>query len=146
MLNYLALDYEFKLKSAETGPAVEARLGTHFIPELETPEGWILHDITPIGLMLHTKYPDRPILPASAVQRIAAHLLEDGDYLPDDQLPETIMPFFVHMRDTYYQFLKVSREALAAGLSIPPWHTSSSYPETQQRKFFIEVVLGQPRD
>lgn len=77
MLNYLAVDYEFRLKSAEAAPAVEARLGTHFIPGLETPEGWFIHDTTPIGLMLHGKYPDRPILPSSPVQRIAAHLLED---------------------------------------------------------------------
>ena len=77
MLNYLNVDYEFKLKTAETGPALEARLGTHFIPGLETPEGWLVHDTTPIGLMLHSKYPDRPILPTTPVQRIAAHLLED---------------------------------------------------------------------
>lgn len=265
MLNYLALAYEFKPKSAETGPAMEARLGTHFIPGLETPEGWFIHDTTPIGLMLHAKYRDRPILPASPIQRIAAHLLEDwadewfgryaissrwcypdniahvakgfyanhigkfmadgltpeeeieaasmittvrdnfglracanrgcgpdqaaavrqdfeslmkhaeahyrahsfllgdraslgdfsfaglfkahieadpeprswidasapemigymnrvfaartddGDYLPDDQLPETLTPFFEHMRDNYHRFLVVSREALAEG-------------------------------
>jgi glutathione S-transferase len=265
MLNYLRLSYEFKLKSAESGPAMESRLGTHFIPGLETPEGWFIHDTTPIGLMLHAKYTDRPIIPASPVQRIAAYLLEDwadewfgryaissrwcypdniahvaksfyanhigkfvaegltpeeeveavnmitmvrdnfglracanrgcgpdqaeavrhdfeglmkhaeshygqyrfllgdraslgdfsfaglfkahieadpeprswvdasapdmvdhmnrvfkaqtddGGYLPDDQLPDTLMPFFEHMRETYHQFLKVSREALAAG-------------------------------
>ena len=77
MLNYLALDYEFKLKTAEASPGVEARLGTHFIPGLESPEGWFIHDTTPIGLMLNTKYPDRPILPTSPIQKIAAHLLED---------------------------------------------------------------------
>lgn len=77
MLNYLGVDYEFRLKTAETGPMVENRLGTHFIPGLQTPEGWFIHDSTPIGLMLNAKYPDRPILPSSPVQRIAAHLLED---------------------------------------------------------------------
>lgn len=77
MLNYQALDYDFKLKTVEAGPAVEARLGTHFIPGLETPEGWLIHDTTPIGLMLNAKYPNKAILPSSPVQRIAAHLLED---------------------------------------------------------------------
>ncbi|MFT5100093.1 MAG: glutathione S-transferase [Planctomycetaceae bacterium] len=77
MLNYLAVDYEFKLKTVEAGPSVEARLGTHFIPGLETPEGWFIHDTTPIGLMLNGKYPSRAIVPTSPVQRIAAHLLED---------------------------------------------------------------------
>ncbi len=77
MLNYQGLDYEFKLKTAASREAVEARLGTHFIPGLETPEGWFIHDSTPIGLMLNAKYPERRILPTSPVQRIAAHLLED---------------------------------------------------------------------
>ena len=77
MLNYLAVPYTFKLKSEASQAAVEARLGTHFIPGLETPEGWFLHDTTPIGLMLNHKYPDRPLLPKTPVQKIAAHLLED---------------------------------------------------------------------
>ena len=77
MLNYLNLNYEFKLKTQDAGPHMEARLGTHFIPGLETPEGWFIHDTTPIGLLLNAKYPDRPILPATPVQRIASHLLED---------------------------------------------------------------------
>ena len=47
MLNYLDLDYEFKLKTRDDGPHMEARLGTHFIPGLETPEGWALADTTP---------------------------------------------------------------------------------------------------
>ena len=77
MLNYLAVDYDFKLKTEEAGGAVEARLGTHFIPGLETPEGWFIHDTTPVGLLLSGKYPDRTVIPSSPVQRIAAHLLED---------------------------------------------------------------------
>ena len=77
MLNYLDLDYEFKLKTEALSPQMESRIGTHFIPGLETPEGWFIHDTTPIGLMLNAKYPDRPIIPVSPVQRIAAHLLED---------------------------------------------------------------------
>lgn len=77
MLNYLGVSYTFKLKSEATQATVEARLGTHFIPGLETPEGWFLHDTTPIGLMLNHKYPDRPLLPTTPVQKIAAHLLED---------------------------------------------------------------------
>ena len=62
MLNYLGVSYEFKLKAEATQSRVEARLGTHFIPGLETPEGWFIHDTTPIGLMLNGKYPDRPLL------------------------------------------------------------------------------------
>ena len=77
MLNYLGVSYTFKLKAETSQSRVEARLGTHFIPGLETPEGWFIHDTTPIGLMLNSKYPHRPLLPKTPVQRIAAHLLED---------------------------------------------------------------------
>ncbi|MCR9278692.1 MAG: glutathione S-transferase family protein [Pseudomonadaceae bacterium] len=77
MLNYLGVDYEFKLKSGDAGERMEARLGTHFIPGLETPEGWFVHDTTPIGLMLSAKYPERSVVPSAPVQRIASHLLED---------------------------------------------------------------------
>jgi glutathione S-transferase len=76
-LSYQRLDYEFKLKSQDEASAIEARLGTHFIPGLKTPEGWFLHDTTPIGLMLNAKYPDRSVVPLTPVQRIASHLLED---------------------------------------------------------------------
>ena len=41
MLNYLGLDYEFKLKTRVSGKEMEARLGTHFIPGLQTPEGLV---------------------------------------------------------------------------------------------------------
>ena len=77
MLNYLDVDYKFCLKTETNRAEVEGRLGTHFIPGLQTPEGWFIHDTTPIGLMLNAKYPERPIMPATPVQRIAAHLLED---------------------------------------------------------------------
>jgi hypothetical protein len=38
-----------------------------------------------------------------------------GGYGPGDVLPETLTPFFHHMRDTHHQFLKTSRLALAEG-------------------------------
>ena len=77
MLNYVGVDFDFCLKSEEKGAEIEARVGTHFIPALQTPEGWFIHDSTPIGLLLNAKYPDRPIIPSSPVQKIASHLLED---------------------------------------------------------------------
>jgi hypothetical protein len=49
MLNYLGVSYTFKLKSEATQAGVEARLGTHFIPGLETPEGWFLTTRRPLA-------------------------------------------------------------------------------------------------
>ena len=40
---------------------------------------------------------------------------DEGQYLPDDALPDTLTPFFEHMRNFYHPFLRVSREALAEG-------------------------------
>lgn len=77
MLKYMRLDHTFALKNETTGPAIEARIGTHFIPALETPEGWMIHDTTPIGALLNAKYPGRQIIPDTPVQKIACHLLED---------------------------------------------------------------------
>ncbi len=77
LLNAMDLPYEFRRKVGATAADVEARVGTHFIPALETPEGWFIHDTTPIGLMLDAKHPSRRIVPTSPVQRIACHLLED---------------------------------------------------------------------
>ena len=77
MLNYLGVEYDFKLKTVDSSKQMEARLGTHFIPGLQMPEGWFIHDTTPIGLMMNAKYPDRTIVPSGPVQRIASFLLED---------------------------------------------------------------------
>ena len=71
MLNYVGVDFDFCLKSEEKGAEIEARVGTHFIPALQTPEGWFIHDSTPIGLLLNAKYPDRPIIPSSPVQKLS---------------------------------------------------------------------------
>ncbi|MEH6516367.1 MAG: glutathione S-transferase N-terminal domain-containing protein [Halioglobus sp.] len=131
LLNYQRLDYEFKLKSQEAGPSVEARLGTHFIPGLQTPEGWFIHDTTPIGLMLNAKYPDRAIVPTSPVQRIASHLLEDwadewfGRYAIHtrwcypDNVQAVAPPFFANFSGKYWAD-ELSEEEIAKALELIP--------------------------
>ena len=49
------------------------------------------------------------------MDRVFKAQTNDADYLPNDELPDTLMPFFDHMRDTYHQFLRASGEALSAG-------------------------------
>ena len=49
------------------------------------------------------------------MERLFQARSDDGQYLANDELPTTLAPLFTHMRDTYHQFLLVSREALAAG-------------------------------
>ena len=50
-----------------------------------------------------------------AMERVFQARSDDGGYLANDELPTTLEPLFEHMRQTYHQFLVVSREALAAG-------------------------------
>ena len=49
------------------------------------------------------------------MDRVFEARTDESQYLPDDALPETLTPFFEHMRDNYHQFLVASHEALAAG-------------------------------
>ena len=51
------------------------------------------------------------------MNRVFESRTDDAGYLSDDRLPETLNPFFDHMRETYHQFLRVSGEALAANQS-----------------------------
>ena len=49
------------------------------------------------------------------MNRVFGSRTDNGDYYPDDQLPETLKPLFEHMRETYHKFLVVSRQALSEG-------------------------------
>lgn len=78
---------------------------------------------------------------------------DNADYLPGDQLPETLTPFFTHMRDTHHQFLRVSRDALAAGEKWcevdlgdgPVKMRSLKYSEVSRRHIRNEIEsLSQP--
>ncbi|MEI5617277.1 glutathione S-transferase N-terminal domain-containing protein, partial [Streptomyces brasiliscabiei] len=48
-LKYYAPPFEFMLKRGRpAGQTMEARAGTHQVPVLATPEGWMIADTTPI--------------------------------------------------------------------------------------------------
>ncbi|MFT7671416.1 MAG: glutathione S-transferase [Planctomycetota bacterium] len=57
--------------------AIAERAGSHAIPALHTPEDWVLRDSTPIALLLDQRFPERPLLPNTPVQRIACRLFEE---------------------------------------------------------------------
>jgi len=65
------------LKRADIAPDIEARAGTHQIPVLRTPEGWMIADTTPIAHMLNAWFPSSAILPEDPVHRVATMILED---------------------------------------------------------------------
>jgi glutathione S-transferase len=55
---------------------IQERTGLGFIPILITPEDETWQDSTDIYDRLEARHPDPPLFPATAVQRIAAHLVE----------------------------------------------------------------------
>ncbi|MEM7080689.1 MAG: glutathione S-transferase family protein [Pseudomonadota bacterium] len=77
ILRYQALPYVLIEKMPHDGSDIERRTGSGAIPALVTPEDWPLADSTPIARMLNERYPHKPIIPASPVQRIGVLLLED---------------------------------------------------------------------
>jgi len=76
-LRYQGIPYEWNYKSLEKAAAIEARAGTRFIPLLETPDGWLLNDTIAIGPMLHERFIDAPVIPATPALRGACFILED---------------------------------------------------------------------
>ena len=77
ILRYQRTPYRLIEKMIHDGSPIETRLGSGAIPGLVTPEDWPLSDSTPIARLLNDRFPDRPIIPSTPVQRIATLLLED---------------------------------------------------------------------
>ena len=76
-LRYQHIPYQWEIKSQEKSAAVNARVGTHFIPILKTPDGWMLNDTISIGPFLHDRFNNCPVIPSTSAQRGACFVLED---------------------------------------------------------------------
>ena len=76
-LCYQSIPYEWEIKSQEKSAAINARVGTHFIPILKTPDGWMLNDTISIGPFLNDRFKQCPVVPESPAQRGACFILED---------------------------------------------------------------------
>jgi len=77
-LRYQNIPHQWKFKSMSVGAELERRAGTRFIPLLETPDGWLIHDTISIGPMLSERFDEAPVLPSTPVQRAACFILEDS--------------------------------------------------------------------
>lgn len=76
-MRYMRIDHLARPKSPDVSARLEARAGTHLIPVVETPEGWVIHDSTPIIELLNARFPAHPVIPASPLQYITCRLLDD---------------------------------------------------------------------
>ena len=76
-LRFQRLPWRWQFKTQERTPELEARAGTHFIPLLETPDNWLIHDTIAIGPMLSQRYPEYSVVPQTPLQRASTFILED---------------------------------------------------------------------
>ena len=68
-LCYQSIPYEWEIKSQDKSAAINARVGTHFIPILKTPDGWMLNDTISIGPFLNDRFKQCPVIPDNPAQR-----------------------------------------------------------------------------
>tara|TARA_B100000963_G_scaffold69142_1_gene57567 strand:- start:2175 stop:3221 length:1047 start_codon:yes stop_codon:yes gene_type:complete len=76
-LCYQSIPYDWEIKSQDKSAEINARVGTHFIPILKTPDGWMLKDTISIGPFLNDRFEQCPVIPDGPAQRGACFILED---------------------------------------------------------------------
>ena len=76
-LRYQHIPYQWEIKSQQNTDGINTRAGTHFIPVLKTPDGWLINDTISIGPLLHDRFRDCPVIPDSSMQRGSCFILED---------------------------------------------------------------------
>ena len=120
VLRFQKLPYTLVEKMIHDGSDIEIRTGSGAIPALVTPEDWPLSDSTPIARMLNDRYPDRAILPESAVQRIGVLVLEDW-------FDEWFMRVAMYTR---WNFPESVDALVGSGISMQalgkPWHATTA--------------------
>jgi glutathione S-transferase len=77
-LRFQDIPWRWQFKTEARKAELEARAGTHFIPLLATPDKWLLNDTIAIGPMLNDRFRERPVIPASPLQRACCFILEDA--------------------------------------------------------------------
>jgi len=134
-LRFQQIPWHWQFKTQERTAELEARAGTHFIPLLMTPEKWLVHDTIALG--------PRPCLADFALAGASkAHYITDptpvswlgeyremlfdyterffqdgmdaSDWLPDDQVPESLTVVLDYLQGSYFQFATAN---IAAGLA-----------------------------
>jgi len=77
-LRFQQIPWRYLFKTEERKAALEAKVGTHFIPLLMTPDKWLIHDTIAIGPMLSDRFRKRAVVPDTPLQRACCYILEDA--------------------------------------------------------------------
>ena len=76
-LRFQNIPWYWHFKTEENNAEIEARVGTHFIPALITPEKWMIHDTIALGPLLNDRFHQSPVIPRTPLQRACCFILED---------------------------------------------------------------------
>ncbi len=76
-LRFQQIPWRYRFRNDERDKEVGARAGTHFIPVLITPDGWMIADTIALGPLLNDRFNKAPVIPTTPAQRAACFVLED---------------------------------------------------------------------
>jgi glutathione S-transferase len=76
-LRFQNIPWRYRFRNDERDQEVGPRAGTHFIPVLITPDGWMIADTIALGPMLNDRFSSAPVIPNTPRQRAACFVLED---------------------------------------------------------------------
>ncbi|MCA9523410.1 MAG: glutathione S-transferase family protein [Myxococcales bacterium] len=99
----------YRAKTVFLRSKLEARAGTHLIPLLETPEGWLLYDSTPMIELLGARYPATRLIPSDA-SGVIVRLVEEW-------LDEWFSRAVLHFRWNNPESASVAAAAIAAEMT-----------------------------
>lgn len=75
-LRFYDAPFRVEIKTAENGPELESRSGSHQVPVFRTPENWMLADTTPILDLLDARFPSRRLFPEGPLG-VLVHVVEE---------------------------------------------------------------------
>lgn len=105
-LHFYGVEWQFHQKTQEIAEEIRLRSGTHQVPVLHLPEGWMIADTTPILHLLDGRYPKAPLIGRGA-RGILIQMVED-------YFDEWIARTTVHWRWNYPE----NHDLLASELSL----------------------------
>ena len=91
-LGFYAAEFQTLPKTPENSQEIEARVQTHQIPVLHTPENWMIADTTPILDLLDARFPARRLFPVGALG-VLVHVVEE---ILDEWLARTMVHYRWH--------------------------------------------------
>jgi glutathione S-transferase len=107
-LRWYGAPFRLEPKGPRNADEVQTRSGTHQVPVLGTPEGWMLADTTPILALLDARYPRRRLVPEGPAG-VLVHIVEEV-------IDEWVARVMVHFR---WHYDENTRHVVQAALGRP---------------------------